>query len=146
TCVKGAIGGRRARVRPQSSARCVMKKFLLAGVSLLAFHVASASAADISRRPPPPARAPVMVEAPYNWTGAYVGINGGYGWGGSSISGPFTTGAFDTSGGLVGGTLGYNYQVNQIVFGVEGDIDASWMRDTTVCGGAFSCETRNSWL
>jgi outer membrane immunogenic protein len=122
-----------------------MKTFLLAGVSALALGIASASAADIMRRPPP-AKQPVVVEAPFTWTGPYVGINGGYGWGSSDFSGPFTTGAFDTSGGLVGGTLGYNYQVNQIVFGIEGDIGASFMKGSATCGAALTCQTENSWL
>jgi outer membrane immunogenic protein len=122
-----------------------MKKFLLAGVGVLALGIASASAADIVRRRALPEKAPVYVEPPYSWTGFYAGINGGYGWGRSDFSAPFTPGAFDTSGGLVGGTLGYNYQVGQAVFGIEGDIDASWMKGSAACGG-LTCETRNSWL
>jgi len=122
-----------------------MKKILLASVGLLALSVATASAADIARRPMP-AKAPVYVTPAYNWTGFYVGINGGYGWGGgTSFSAPFASNSFDTSGGLVGGTLGYNYQINQIVFGVEGDIDASWIKGSGICGG-FTCQTKNSWL
>ena len=123
-----------------------MKKLLLASVGLLALGVASASAADIvrARRAPPPA--PVYVTPAFSWTGFYAGINGGYGWGGStSFSAPLASSSFDTSGGLVGGTLGYNYQMNQIVFGVEGDIDASWIKGSSICGG-LTCETKNSWL
>jgi outer membrane immunogenic protein len=120
-----------------------MKKLLLAGVGVLALGVAQASAADLGRRPPP--QAPVYVAPPFSWTGFYAGINGGYGWGRSNFSAPFATGNFDTSGGLVGGTLGYNYQVNQIVFGIEGDVDASWIDGSAVCGG-LTCRTRNNWL
>jgi outer membrane immunogenic protein len=120
-----------------------MKKVLLASVGLLALGVASASAADIAR--PLPQRAPVYVEPAFSWTGFYLGINGGGGFGRSDFSAPFATGSFDTSGGLVGGTLGYNYQWNQLVFGVEGDIDASWIKGNAACG-AFNCETKNSWL
>jgi outer membrane immunogenic protein len=126
------------------AARRIMKKFLLAGVSILAVGITSASAADIARRPPPPA--PVYVEPVFTWTGPYVGINGGYGWGSSDFSGPFTSGAFDASGGLAGGTLGYNYQIGQAVLGLEGDIDASWMKGSAACAGAFTCETKNTWL
>src|ERR1041384_1009924 len=115
-----------------------MKKLLLASVGMLALGVASASAADIARRPPPPPAQPVYV-APFSWTGAYVGINGGYGWGTSSFSTPFPSGSFDTSGGLVGGTLGYNWQANQIVFGLEGDIDASWIKGSGTCAG-LTCQ------
>ena len=101
-----------------------MNKLLLASVGLLAFGVASASAVDISHQRAMPAKSPVYVAPPYNWTGFYVGINGG--------------GAFNTTGGLVGGTLGYNYQVGQVVYGLEGDMDWSNIRD----GGTV----RNSWL
>jgi len=120
-----------------------MKNILLASVAILALGTASASAADIARRPMPmkaPAYAPI-----YNWTGAYIGINGGGGWGRSDYSAPFPTGSFNTSGGLVGGTLGYNWQMGQLVFGVEGDIDWSNIRGSTPCAGT-TCETRNDWL
>ena len=123
-----------------------MKKLLLASVGVLALGVASASAADVPRRQAPPAKAPVYVAPPpYNWTGFYLGINGGGGWGSSDFSAPFATGSFNTSGGLVGGTLGYNYQVGQGVFGIEGDLDWSNIRGSATCG-ATTCETRNNWL
>ncbi len=120
-----------------------MKQFLLASVGLVVVGTVAASAADIPRRAPAP---PPVVAAPvYSWTGAYIGINGGYGWGESRFSAPFNTGSFDLSGGLVGGTLGYNYQVGQAVFGAEGDIDWSGIKGSTLCGGT-TCETRNNWL
>jgi len=121
-----------------------MKKVLLASVAIIALGVASASAADMQRRAMP-AKAPAMVSPVYNWTGAYIGINGGGGWGRSSFSAPLSSGGFNTSGGLVGGTIGYNYQMNQLVLGVEGDGDWSNIRGSTVCG-ALSCGTRNDWL
>ena len=122
-----------------------MKKLLLAGVALIALGSVSASAADIQRRQVMPAKAPVYMAPPYNWTGFYVGINGGGAWGSSDFSAPFPTGAFDLSGALVGGTVGYNWQMGQFVFGVEGDIDWSNVRGSTACGGT-SCETKNDWL
>ena len=45
---------------------------------------------------------PVYVP-PFSWTGFYVGINGGYGWGKSNWTVP-GTGDFDLKGGLIGGT------------------------------------------
>jgi Opacity protein and related surface antigens len=122
-----------------------MKKFLLASAAILALGVASASAADIPRREAMPAKAPLYVSPVYNWTGAYAGLYGGYGWGGSSFSAPISTGSFDLSGGVLGGTLGYNYQVGQAVFGLEGDMGWSNIGGSTACGGT-SCETRNNWL
>ena len=125
-----------------------MKKILLASVGLIALGVASASAADIQRRQAMPARAPVYVAPAYNWTGFYVGINGGGGWGHSDWSNPSGTADAKLSGSLVGGTLGYNYQVGQAVFGLEGDIDWSNIHGSTTTAPCttMSCETRNSWL
>ncbi|MGB6349601.1 MAG: outer membrane protein [Pseudolabrys sp.] len=125
-----------------------MKKLLLTGMAVLALGVASASAADIQRRQAIPAKAPVYTAPPYNWTGVYVGINGGGGWGRSNFLDPFASGSFNTSGGLVGGTIGYNWQMGQVVAGLEGDIDWSNIRGSSVCGTAIvtSCETRIDWL
>ncbi len=122
-----------------------MKKLLLASASILTLGVVSASAADLPRHQAMPEKAPVYLPPPYNWTGFYAGINGGDGWGRSDFSAPVSSSAFDTSGGLVGGTLGYNYQMGQVVFGVEGDADGSWIRGSTACG-VTTCETRNNWL
>jgi outer membrane immunogenic protein len=122
-----------------------MKKILLAGVGVLALGIASASAADIVRPRPAPAPAPAYVAPPFTWTGFYVGINGGYGWGNSNFSSPFSSGSFDTNGGLVGGTLGYNWQAGQVVFGLEGDLDWSGMSGSGSCGG-LNCEVNNDWL
>src|ERR1022692_1017959 len=125
--------------------RCVMKKVLLASVGLIALGIASASAADIQRRVVMPAKAPAYITPVYNWTGPYIGISGGGGLGRSDFSAPLSSGSFNTSGGLVGGTLGYNYQINQVVLGLEGDGSWSNIRGTTLCGG-ISCGTRNDWL
>jgi len=122
-----------------------MRKTLLTSVGVLALTACavSAMAADISPRGRI-AKEPIY--APYNWTGAYVGINGGGAWGTSDSSAPFAASSYNVSGGMVGGTLGYNWQWNQTVFGIEGDIDWSGLRGSTACGAGTSCETRNDWL
>jgi outer membrane immunogenic protein len=125
-----------------------MKKFLLAGISVLALAagMSSASAADIQRRAVMPAKAPAYITPPYNWTGGYIGINGGGGWGNTSFTAPFPTSSFRNSGGLVGGTLGYNWQMpSNLVVGVEGDLDWSDLRGSAACAGT-TCQTRNNWL
>src|SRR5215204_2894761 len=54
-----------------------MKKLLLSTTALLGFTV-GAIAADLPRRMAPPVFAPIPV---FTWTGFYVGVNAGYGWG-----------------------------------------------------------------
>jgi outer membrane immunogenic protein len=122
-----------------------MKRVLLACVGVVALSGAAA-AADLPVAPAPYYKAPVYAPA-YNWSGFYLGINGGGGWGRSTWT---TTGPFDTSGGLIGGTLGYNYQVNQVVLGVEGDIDWANINGSTNTGctavGGTGCTTGDNWL
>ena len=107
-----------------------MKRIFAAALGLLAFAGVTATAADLPRyQPVAPVYNPV-----YYWTGFYIGINGG------GIN------KFDLSGGLIGGTIGYNWQVGQIVVGAEGDIDWSGVKGTTTALCAAGCETRNKWL
>jgi outer membrane immunogenic protein len=130
-----------------------MKRIVLAAA--MALSAVPAFAADLPAPPPPP-QAPaayVPVAAPiYNWSGIYVGINGGYGFGQSdwSTAGGIGTGNFDVNGGLVGGTLGFNFQNGPWVFGVEGDIDWSDINgsqtNTTICGITCTFQTQNDWL
>jgi outer membrane immunogenic protein len=121
-----------------------MRRVLLTTISLLALSAAPSLAADLPRSMP--AKAPVMVPV-YNWTGFYLGINGGYGWGRSD----WTAFGLDTdpSGGLIGGTIGYNWQGvgSPFVFGLEGDIAWSGIKgDATTVTCPTGCETRNTWL
>jgi outer membrane immunogenic protein len=99
-------------------------------------------AADIPAKAPA-YKAPVVAPA-YNWTGLYIGINGGYGWGRVDwtyvVGG--TTANHDTSGGLIGATLGYNHQVGNWVFGLEGDWAWAEVKGSTACpNAAFSCRS-----
>jgi outer membrane immunogenic protein len=95
----------------------------IATVSVIAF-AQIASAADLPRKapsytPPPPV-------ALYNWTGFYLGINGGYGWG-NTTGNPFGLGGenLDINGALFGGQIGFNYQLpaSPLVLGIEADWD-----------------------
>ena len=124
-----------------------MKRLLLAGVGLLSLAATSALAADLPARYP--TKAPTMVRA-YNWSGWYLGVNGGYGWGDSNwtdTGSGVSTGDFKVDGGLLGGTLGVNWQRGAWVFGLEGDGAWSGIKGSTAvtCAGA-NCETRNNWL
>ena len=116
----------------------------------------AAQAADLPQAPPPPPQAPVAyipTPPPYDWGGIYVGINGGWGWGNgkwtaNTGAGTFSANAND-NGGIVGGTLGFNYQMNAFVFGVEGDWDYSGINTgttSTICVVSGNCQTGNNWL
>ena len=118
-----------------------MKK-IASAVVMLAVGVVNASAADLSAKPY--LKAPLMAAAApsYGWTGCYVGIEGGGNWGRAGATAltsltpadvglPFSS-DYDLSGGLVGGTVGCNYQVGRWVIGIEGD--GSWTNKT---GSAF---------
>jgi outer membrane immunogenic protein len=117
-----------------------MKKILLGFVATAAVVAAApALAADL-----PPAAAPVpYYKAPPpppmpTWEGFYMGVEGGGGWGHAEQSDPtFNSGRFNVSGGLVGGTVGYNWQFNNVVLGLEGD--GSWADINGSTGGFGAC-------
>ena len=103
-----------------------MKTILIGTVALIAL-AAPASAADLAARPytkaPPPAVAPI-----YDWSGFYIGINGGGGsahkcWDLVNIGGvpvpPIFLGCHNATGGTAGGQIGYRWQTANWVFGVE---------------------------
>jgi outer membrane immunogenic protein len=119
--------------------------FKLFGTALAAFGLLASSfstqAADIPR---PVYKGPRAVVAYYNWTGFYVGLNAGYGFGTSTWTFPAVSPK--PKGFLVGGTLGYNYQVGSIVYGVEGDWDWADVKNSVTCAGVLTCETKNTWL
>ncbi|CAM5766119.1 porin [Labrys miyagiensis] len=89
-----------------------------------------AFAADLAAQSVDPV-APVVT--PYDWTGPYIGLHAGYGWGREHDNlsengvGPVvqpTADHFSLSGFVGGAHAGYNYQfANRFVVGVEGDID-----------------------
>lgn len=120
-----------------------MRRVLLSTISLVALSAGSSFAADIPR-PAPVYKAPAAVQM-YNWTGGYIGINGGYGFGNSNILG-FEA---DPKGGLVGLTLGYNWQAlgSPWVFGLEGDINWSDIKGSFASLACpLGCEIKNEWF
>jgi len=94
------------------------KNLLFLTASLLALGIASqASAADL-RAAPIYSKAPPMVAAIYDWSGLYLGVNGG---GGSSQT-DWTNarnGSAHSTGGTIGGQIGYRWQAANWVFGLE---------------------------
>ncbi len=133
-----------------------MKRILMAGAIALAAGT-QALAADLPPPVAPPPRAPAayIPAAPaWNWSGFYIGINGGGAFGSSGWSTTRgDTGNFNVNGGMVGGTVGYNYQMGQVVIGIEGDYDWQNIRgasnNTTVCGptaNGAGCDTSSNWI
>lgn len=119
-----------------------MKKLLLGAVSLLALGaVAPASAADLAARPY--TKAPPMMAAMYDWSGFYIGGNGGGGWsrncrsltataGAGTLVTPLSEGCSDGDGATAGGQIGYRWQTASWVFGLEGQGNWADFRGTNV--------------
>jgi outer membrane immunogenic protein len=118
----------------------LMKKLLVVGIAAAAFCGAPALAADLPTKPAP---VPVSVApAPvFNWTGFYIGGTAGEGDGNSQIC--FAPGSCTDKiimSGFVGGaTAGFNWQLTNWVFGVEGDW--SWGKNKGFSQGnvVFNC-------
>ncbi|HEY2528571.1 MAG TPA: outer membrane beta-barrel protein [Xanthobacteraceae bacterium] len=91
-------------------------------VSAVAVSLESTVADAADAAGPPAYRVPPPPPPYYNWSGFYVGAHAGVGWsdGGGSNS----------SGFVGGGQAGFNYQMNQWVWGLEGDISGTSIRDT----------------
>jgi len=115
-----------------------MKKLLLGASALVAIGtVTPASAADLAARPytkaPPP-----MLAAIYDWSGFYIGANGGWGherrcFDSRDITGVFISeGCHDANGGVVGGQIGYRWQAGGWVFGLEAQGDWANIRGDNV--------------
>jgi outer membrane immunogenic protein len=122
-----------------------MKKLAISTCAASILFTTAASAADLAARPY--AKAPAPVVEVWNWTGFYIGANGGYGWNQSQdvdISGsnlilisqpgtvPFSVSGLKPEGFLVGGTIGWNYQFGRGVAGIEADFDWADIKDSRV--------------
>ena len=147
-----------------------MKSLLAAVVALFVFAAMNAeSAADLPVKTSPPAPAD---PAPYNWTGFYVGGNGGYEWTDPKSfpltatqnvaplagAGPLTwqadgiyplTSNLGQSGAIGGLQAGYNWQSSSWVTGVEADFDyssasRSWPTAACCSVGALGATTNIS--
>jgi outer membrane immunogenic protein len=131
-----------------------MKKILLATVGLIALGiVAPASAADLAARPYTKAPPPVVATI-YDWSGFYIGANGGWGqshncWDFVPVAGAIVPdGCRNQSGGIVGGQIGYRWQASQFVFGLEAQGDWADLSSSRVSliDPAFTTRTRVNGL
>ena len=97
-----------------------MKKYFLA-TAFVALASVSAQAADI------------VTDAMHDWSGLYAGLNAGYGFGGDDDVGVLpggNVGRLEVNGIFGGGQIGFNYQMDQVVIGLEGDIQLADINDS----------------
>jgi outer membrane immunogenic protein len=116
-----------------------LKSVLLGSAAFLAAATGSAMAADLGPYQPynpPPEPAPLY--QPAIWDGAYMGINGGYGWS--------TAGPSEPEGGFGGGQIGYNWQRDRIVFGLEGDIQGGDISGRAYTLGGDTARSDINWF
>jgi outer membrane immunogenic protein len=131
-----------------------MKILCFGSVALIALAAAiPAVAADVPVRAPV-YKAPAQVMTPWNWTGFYAGGHLGTGWGSKEW---FNGDAGDENGfdlegagkvrGFFGGfQAGYNYQINWVVVGIEGDFSWSGVKGTFLCFDVSSCTANARWF
>ncbi len=122
-----------------------MKSWLAAlflGLASSAGFASAATAADLGKGPARARAEPIYHEAPFSWSGLYIGAHVGYGW--SDVDWrevPAFNGSHDGSGGLLGAQIGYNWQRGRLVYGIEADITSSWVE-----GGRGCCDHNINWL
>lgn len=114
----------------------------LAFAATIATACLAAAPAQAGGLPPPP---PV-----YSWTGFYVGLHGGWGWGSTEIQDEAFSPTYNPSevkynGPLVGAQIGANWQQGNFVLGAE--LDGSWafVNGNTSRNGVITSSTRNGF-
>ena len=120
---------------------------LCVGLGAVSFAL-PAGAADYSAGP-----------AAYDWTGAYIGAQAGFGWSHTDAppasfyedpnddpAGAGPAFSFNGDGFIGGAEAGYNWQTGSLVFGVVGDISAAGIKGTHVEASSFSADSTINWL
>ncbi|MDQ0394291.1 outer membrane protein [Labrys monachus] len=118
---------------------------LLTATALFLLATPTAFAADLAPQPVEPA---APVELPFSWTGFYVGAHAGAVFSDAKLSSPVTgvRQGFDSTGFIGGAHLGYNEQFdNNIVVGLEGDIDYSSLSKSQYLGDGAYGKFKNDW-
>jgi outer membrane immunogenic protein len=101
------------------------------------FAIGSALAADLPQANPVSSPA---IPSSFSWSGWYGGLQVGGAWDKSSWRLFSQTG----SGFLYGGQLGFNYQIDQFVFGAEGDLSGSTLKADSICAAVAGTNCRTS--
>jgi len=126
-----------------------MRRFALA-FGVVSISAVSAFAADLPARTY--TKAPPMMAA-YDWSGFYVGANGGYGsssncWAlnqvGTVSLGTIPDGCHDATGGVAGGQVGYRWQTGALVAGLEGQGNWANLRGSSLSAALGSAVTNQS--
>lgn len=121
-------------------------KSIFAALSVVSLAVSAASAADLPARAY--TKAPAVVAPVYDWTGFYLGANGGYGsskncWTGVAPSfGGLPESCKNATGGFAGGQIGYRWQVSNWVFGLEAQGDWADLHGQAVSAPATAAGDR----
>ena len=95
-----------------------MRKLSIACIALGALVAGPAMAADLGL---PALKAPPPLAPAYSWTGCYLGVQGGGGFMHDSFVDNSDDPIFHGGGAIAGGQAGCNYQIQNIVLGIEGE-------------------------
>jgi len=132
------------------------KRTLFASIALIVHGAGAASAADLPAKAPPPE----YVAPQFSWTGFYVGGNIGAVWANNTWDDTLFGLNFDNGNNarlIIGGEVGFNYQMGNFVVGVEGDFDwaNNYNNDPTVVvpaavpvigGNTLQLQSDNNWI
>ncbi|HEY9012775.1 MAG TPA: outer membrane protein [Devosia sp.] len=120
-----------------------MKRLLTSTLAALAM-IGAAQAADlIIEQPAVPA-----ADSPAYWDGFYAGVVGGFGSGRVDYTDIGAIVAADPaiSGGMIGATLGYNTQFDNIVLGIEGDLSWANLNGSLSNGAGVTFQSNVGWV
>ena len=131
-----------------------MKRNLIASLAMLALAgTSAASAADLSNPPIPPTDFPAAAPLTFDWTGAYLGLPAGYGFGkfpsnlGTVVAPGVVTNGLGNAGGFMGGaTVGYQMQFGQFVAGLEGELNYTGIGDSFATSNPLTGDAKVTYL
>ena len=119
-----------------------MKYTTLAAALLFSSTSAFAADAIVYNEP-----APVAVVDTFSWTGGYVGVNAGYAGGKNKLNVYDGISAKDNSNGFLGGIqAGYNWQFDQMIVGLETDIQGAGLKSDVEVSGLGGAEAKINWF